>query len=236
MRGAGHGLFMQRTRTRRNFVKGILAGIGAGIGGATFWISYSKGRGARWMRTLIADARREIVPAPVQPDPSKWSDNHITICWLGHSTVLINFFGVNILTDPALGRRVGISLGIGTAGPKRYIAPALTAKQLPRIDLVLLSHAHMDHMDLPTLARLGPQTQVITAKLTEDVVAGSGAKKISELGWNKSRKLQFANGGLEITALEVKHWGQRWPKELERGYNGYALKREGKALLFGGDT
>ena len=46
-----------------------------------------------------------ILPAPVKPDPNKWSDNEVTVCWLGHATVLINFFGVRILTDPALGRR-----------------------------------------------------------------------------------------------------------------------------------
>jgi L-ascorbate metabolism protein UlaG (beta-lactamase superfamily) len=48
--------------------------------------------------------------------------------------------------------------------------------------------------------------------------------------------VETAQGSLEIEAFEVKHWGQRWPGELERGYNGYVLRREGKALIFGGDT
>jgi len=93
----------------------------------------------------------------------------------------------------------------------------------------------MDHMDLPTLARL-QKAEFVSAKLTRDVVEASGARKITELGWNETSKLHFAAGDLEITGLEVKHWGQRWPKELERGYNGYVLRREGKAILFGGDT
>src|SRR5882762_7447195 len=120
----------------------MAVGMGAGIGGSAWWLASSKRRAARWARTIFADARRPIQPAPFRPRPEKWSDNDLSICWLGHATVLINFFGVNILTDPALGRRVGVSLGLGIAGPKRYVAPALTLKQLPRIDLVLLSHAH----------------------------------------------------------------------------------------------
>src|SRR5215831_14824047 len=157
-------------RSRRKFLTYVAAGTGTAIGGAGWWISSSKQRAARWARRLLADARRGIQPAPVKPEPLKWSDNAITLAWLGHSTVLLNFYGVHVLTDPALGNRIGISFGVGTAGPKRYIAPALTLKELPRIDLVLLSHAHMDHLDLPTLNHLSPEACVVTAKETDDLV------------------------------------------------------------------
>jgi L-ascorbate metabolism protein UlaG (beta-lactamase superfamily) len=175
-------------------------------------------------------------PAPFKPDFSQWSDNEITLAWLGHATVLINFYGLTILTDPALGKRVGISLGLGTAGPKRYIAPALSVKHLPPIDVVLLSHAHMDHMDIPTLQRLNPKPFTVTATMTRDVLKGTGLRQITELRWNERAVFQGRNGKLEIEAFEVKHWGQRWPSELDRGYNGYILRREGKSILFGGDT
>jgi L-ascorbate metabolism protein UlaG (beta-lactamase superfamily) len=232
---------------RRTFLKYAMAGSGAAAGGASWWLATSKRRAARWMRTMIADARRKITLAPVKPNPAAWSDNKITLCWLGHSTVLINFYGMRILTDPAFGSRVGISLGLGTAGPKRYIAPALSVKQLPALDLVLLSHAHMDHMDLPSLSAITtkqrkqdtagtPVLQTVTAKLTQDVLSGTGLKQISELGWNDRTTIRNNKGELEIEAVEVRHWGQRWPSELERGYNGYILRREGKALLFGGDS
>ena len=149
---------------------------------------------------------------------------------------MINFYGIRILTDPAFGNRIGISLGLGTVGPKRYIAPALRMAELPPIDVVLLSHAHMDHMDLPSLQRLAPATFTVTAKTTRDILESTPLKKIVELPWNERTTFRNAKGELEISAVEVKHWGQRWPSELERGYNGYVLRREGRAILFGGDT
>jgi len=176
------------------------------------------------------------VAAPVKPTPFKWSDNQVSLAWLGHTSVLINFYGIHILTDPALGKRIGVSLGPGTVGPKRYIAPALDVKELPPIDVLLLSHAHMDHMDVPTLRRFDSGTFTVSAKATDDVLASASLKKITELSWND--RLTFRNklGELQIEAIEVKHWGQRWPSERVRGYNGYILRREGKAILFGGDT
>jgi L-ascorbate metabolism protein UlaG (beta-lactamase superfamily) len=150
--------------------------------------------------------------------------------------VLLNFYGVHVLTDPALGNHVGVSVGLGTAGPKRYVAPALRFEELPPIDLILLSHAHMDHMDLPTLSRFSPEVSIITAKETSDVLEGTRVRHVTELGWNERAVCHTPSGELEIDALEVKHWGQRWPSEKPRGYNGYVLRREGKSLLFAGDS
>src|SRR5712671_4055069 len=122
----------------------------------------------RWLghlfREWTIESWRPITPAFAKPEPSKWSDTQVTLAWLGHSTVLLNFYGVTILTDPVLFSRVGANLGIGTLGPKRLTAPALTVKELPPIDLILLSHAHLDHMDLPTLRRFDNSTRVITSR------------------------------------------------------------------------
>lgn len=222
-------------RNRRAFLR-VLAG-GAGLAGAaTWWVAASQRRAARWARRLVQEAQRPIAPAPVTPAPRNWSDNEITLCWLGHATVLLNFYGVRILTDPALGSRVGISLGLGTLGPKRYVAPALKFRDLPPLDLVLLSHAHMDHMDLPTLRQFGARPTTVTASDTADILSGTGLKRVKELRWNDRSTFRFPQGELSVEAVEVKHWGQRWPSDRPRGYNGYVLRREGRAVLFAGDT
>src|SRR5262245_14744257 len=223
-------------RSRRKFFRWLLAGFGTVAGGGALCGGMSEQRAARWLRRMVVDSKRRIAPAPVKPNPEQWSDNDITICWIGHSTVLINFYGIKILTDPAFGHHIGISLGLGTAGPKRYVAPALRMKELPPIDVVLLSHAHMDHMDLPSLRGLPASPFTVTAKATSDILKGTGLKRIVELPWGEGATFCKANGELAIEAFEVKHWGQRWPSEVDRGYNGYVLKREGNAILFGGDT
>lgn len=170
------------------------------------------------------------------PTPEKWDNNHITFAWLGHATVLINFYGVRILTDPVFGNRVGIDLCVGTLGPKRYIAPALKFDQLPEVDLVLLSHAHMDHMDLPTLSKFKSTQTVITAKDTTEILKPTKLQPFSELAWGDKTTLKTARGELRVEAFEVNHWGRRWPGDKDRGYNGYVLRREDRAIIFGGDT
>jgi L-ascorbate metabolism protein UlaG (beta-lactamase superfamily) len=185
---------------------------------------------------LAGEASRKIELAPVKPTPAAWSDNGITLAWLGHSTVLLNFYGIRVLTDPVLGSHIGVSLGLATIGPKRFVSPALTVQELPPIDILLLSHAHMDHMDLGTLRQFAKPTFTITAKDTRDVLANTGLNRVTELAWNERATYRNSLGDLSIEAVEVKHWGQRWPSERPRGYNGYILRREGKSILFGGDT
>src|SRR5689334_6759557 len=115
-------------RNRRKFLSCMAGGLATTAAGAGWWIFSSKRRAARWGRRLASEARRKIQPAPFKPEPAKWSDNGLTLAWLGHSSVLINFYGITILTDPALGNHIGVSLGLGTIGPKRFVAPGLTAK------------------------------------------------------------------------------------------------------------
>ena len=160
----------------------------------------------------------------------------MTLAWLGHSTVLINFFGVTILTDPVLFPRVGIRLPGITIGPKRLTAPALRFHDLPHIDLILLSHAHFDHFDLRTLGCFDETTHVITARATSDLLKGARFSTITELDWNESKTLSAAAGEMVITAFPVKHWGARTQHDTHRGYNGYLIERRGRRIIFAGDT
>ncbi len=177
-----------------------------------------------------------MLPAFANPVPERWSDNHLTAAWLGHATVLINFFGINIITDPVLFARCGIRLPGMTVGPKRLTAPALHVRELPRIDVVLLSHAHFDHFDLRTLHRLPSRADVVTAPKTRDLLRWTSFRSKTELRWGAATTLQRPNGPVRIRAFPVKHWGARLRHDDHRGYNGYIVEREGHRIIFAGDT
>ena len=157
--------------------------------------------------------------------------------WLGHATVLINFFGITILTDPVLFPRVGIRIPLlFTIGPKRLTAPALTVNELPKIDVILLSHAHFDHLDWRTLREYGFPTQVITASRTRDLLNWTRLHDVTELRWRERESIQTRAGGIDFTAVSVKHWGARMEHDDYRGYNAYLIERNDCRILFGGDT
>lgn len=202
----------------------------------TFWITKSQSFPARFIRERFAEIGQQIASPNHRPTPHDWNDNHLSATWLGHSTVLVNFFGVNILTDPVLMSRVGADLKFGTVGPKRAIAPALTVEELPPIDLVVLSHAHLDHFDMPTLRRFDEKTKVVTASKTGDLLSGTRLKHAHELGWGDKTVIKTRNGDVAVEGFEVNHWGARWQRDTHRGFNGYIISREGRKIIFGGDT
>jgi L-ascorbate metabolism protein UlaG (beta-lactamase superfamily) len=201
----------------------------------TSWATFGQSLTPRFVRNCLADVASEIQKPAAKPTPMAWSDSKITASWLGHSTVLINFFGLNVITDPVLHSRVGANIGVGTVGPKRRVAPALTVKELPEIDLVLLSHAHLDHLDTATLNQI-KGAQSVSAYRTSDLLDGTDFSKKAELNWGQKTLVTTAHGEIEVEAFEVKHWGARWRHDTYRGYNGYILRRGGKAIIFGGDT
>lgn len=179
---------------------------------------------------------RAIAPAFAHPEPRTWANDRLTAAWLGHSTVLLNFFGITVLTDPVLFPRIGIRLPFVTIGPKRLTMPALSFRELPPIDLVLLSHAHFDHLDTRTLRRFDRRTEVITASRTGDLVRRMRFKKVTELRWAESCELTTSAGSLRVRAVPVKHWGARMRRDDYRGYNGYVLERNGRRVIYAGDT
>jgi L-ascorbate metabolism protein UlaG (beta-lactamase superfamily) len=200
----------------------------------------------RWLahlwREWTIESWRSIAPAFAKPEPLRWNDAQVTAAWIGHATVLINFFGIKILTDPVLFPRIGIRLPGFTIGPKRLTAPALQFHELPRIDLILLSHAHFDHFDLRTLHRFGENTRVITAPNTADLLKWTRLRDVTELRWGDTKLLHIASqttGDVAIIAFQVKHWGARKQRDTHRGYNGYLIEsrsRGRRCILFAGDT
>jgi L-ascorbate metabolism protein UlaG (beta-lactamase superfamily) len=175
----------------------------------------------------------QIAKAPAKPDPKKWPEQGLHVAWLGHATTLIQIDGFRILTDPVFSNRCGIDLLVGTLGPKRLVEPALMIPELPKIDLVLLSHAHFDHWDMPTLRQIaGKDVPVICARETQDLLTHSRWKSVRELGWREVVEV----GPVKVRATEVKHWGARVRRDTHRGYNGYLIESGRYKVLFSGDT
>ncbi|MEP7072186.1 MAG: MBL fold metallo-hydrolase [Verrucomicrobiota bacterium] len=189
---------------------------------------------AHLWREWAVESRRPMAPAFARPQPQAWENERITAAWLGHATVLINFFGVTILTDPALFPRIGIRLPFLTVGPKRLTQPALSPGELPPIDLVLLSHAHFDHLDRPTLKCFDRRTRVITAHRTRDLLRGTRFGEVIEANWGET--VPLLDLALEVRAFRPKHWGARLQWDEYRGYNSYVLERRGHRIIFGADS
>lgn len=174
-------------------------------------------------------------PAPYRPDPRSWAGGSgLYAVWIGHSTVLLQLDGFRILTDPMFSARCGLDLGFCTLGPKRLIEPMLSLSALPPIDLILLSHAHMDHFDRPSLRQLQHSyTDVVTASRTIDLLEDFRYRSITALFWGGSAKF----GPVKITACAVKHWGKRhYFDDDRRGCNGYWIQTDKYCILFVGDS
>ena len=181
--------------------------------------------GTRW----IHQRRRGSRP-PHRPDPPTWSNDRLTTAWLGHATVLLNLFGRWILTDPALRGRVGVHFGLGTIGPRRLIPAALRPGDIPSLDLLLISHAHMDHLDYGTLRYLPRRTPVVTSRGNADLL--DRFTQVEELSWGEEAEVS----GIGVRAIPARHWGARLMTDRHRGYGGFLLEYEGMRVVFAGDT
>jgi L-ascorbate metabolism protein UlaG (beta-lactamase superfamily) len=181
----------------------------------------------------------------VRPNIDAWRDSEINIAWIGHATVLINFFGKYILTDPVFFEAVGVYIEGYILGPRRASLPALMLEDIPKPDIVLISHAHMDHIDYKTLKSLTEkypnELDCIVAYNTKDVIEDLKWKSLQELDWDERLSLN----GINFKGIEVQHFGWRYPGEKDRSgghfkdgrsFNGFVIERYDKKILFGGDT
>lgn len=213
--------------SRRGWIAGAgaagLAGLGAVLyaQAPAFWHHYFR------------EMRRPVSPPPLRPRPERWPDRGLHAAWLGHATVLLKIDGFTVLLDPIFSVRAGINVGPVTLGIKRLVQPALRIRELPPIDLILLSHAHMDHIDLPSLRKLERRyTTVVTASKTSDLVRVERYRAVHEAGWGDRVRV----GPATILGFEVNHWGARMRTDHYRGYNGYLIETARYRIIFGGDT
>src|SRR5579863_1136515 len=167
-------------------------------------------------------------------NPAAWPDGKLIIANLGHATLLMNYFGVRVISDPTLFDRVGLALdSIVTFGPRRYVAPPLKPAALVPIDVILVTHAHMDHLDLPSLKALPKSATVIACAKCAGLIRPLGFNDVRELQWGESTTVK----GLTVTAMAARHWGKRWPPfGTDYGFNSYVLDRGGQRMLLACDS
>jgi L-ascorbate metabolism protein UlaG (beta-lactamase superfamily) len=170
------------------------------------------------------------------------------VTWIGHATVLIQTNGLNILTDPIYSETAG-PLGFG---PKRVAMPGVKFEDLPKIDLVLVSHNHYDHMDLPTLKRLWERDHptIVTSLGNDTLIKSTGAHVIA-LDWDQTifrersgrwttRQLDCGSPScwrLSVRVTRNHHWGSRWFTDRHRAlWSSFKIDLAGGAVFFAGDT
>jgi len=149
----------------------------------------------------------------------------LRITFVGHATVLIEDGTNRFLTDPVFTSHI--------AGQKRRCKPGISVSELPPLDAILLSHAHYDHFDLPTLRQLNPETPLILPPRMKGVAAFLGQRRLCELRhWEV-----WESGNLRVTAVPARHLSGRWLVDTPfRPSNGYVIEGLTGAVYFAGDT
>ncbi len=191
-------------------------------------------RGNFLMRYLWGEGRPawpdHVAIDPRQPPP-RVEGEAMVATWVGHASVLVQTQGINILTDPVWSDRAG-PLGIG---PARVAPPGIAFDRLPRIDVVLVSHDHYDHMDLATLKRLWARDHpLIVTSLGNDAVIGQVGVPSRALDWGGRIAIK---PGVEVIVTRNHHWGSRWFSDRNRAlWSSFVVRVPGGNLFFAGDT
>ena len=173
----------------------------------------------------IAQSSFQTTRAPVVRPALVVRKGEIGVTYVGHATILVEIDGVRILTDPVLSSRLFVL--------KRLVAPGFPDGGLPKLDLVLVSHGHHDHLDVPSHRRLArPETTAVVAKNLGDLIEPCGYGRVVELPWGE----EFRHGSVRIRALRVNHWGRRNLLPDGRGYTGFLIEGESGSVFFPGDT
>lgn len=184
----------------------------------------------RWQVIDRLRGRRPAQPGPFEPprgepdrDALHGAAAHLT--WVGHATFLARLGGKTIATDPVWSTRLHTI--------PRVSAPGLALEDAPRIDVVTVSHSHYDHLDLPTLARIGGDALYVVPKDNADILTGAGLRNVVELGWWESHRI----GDLRVTLVPSHHWSMRTPWDKnKRLWGGFVYEGPEGTAYHAGDT
>jgi L-ascorbate metabolism protein UlaG (beta-lactamase superfamily) len=183
------------------------------------------GQGSPWPKSA---------PPPAVPKlPRTVPAGQVAVTFVGHSTFLLQLAGLNLLTDPIFSGHAG---PFARLGPKRVRPPALALAQLPRIDVVLVSHCHYDHLDLPALRWLARERHplIVTTLGNKAWLERRGVGNVVELDWWQSHA---ARPGLEVVCTPAQHFSARTPWDRCRTlWGGFLLRTAAGKIYFAGDS
>jgi len=168
-----------------------------------------------------------------KPDRRMQNDEEIGLTFVNHSTMLIQWGKINMLTDPIWGKRAG---PFNFLGPRRIHPPGIAFENLPPIDIILLSHNHYDHLDIATLKRLSKvhRPYIVTGLGNLKWLASRGIEKVIEFDWWQRSELLNT---LEIVFIPAQHFSARSVFDINKTlWGGFALKKGESWIYYSGDT
>ncbi len=171
-----------------------------------------------------------VAVTPARPAP-RVDGSEMVATWVGHATMLVQTQGLNILTDPIWSDHAG-PFGLG---PRRVAEPGIRFEDLPKIDLILVSHNHYDHMDLDTLKRLWDRDRpTIVTSLGNDTLLNKQGIEARAVDWGARMALR---PGIEVAVTRNHHWGSRWFVDRNRAlWSSFTVRLPGGNIFFAGDT
>ena len=195
--------------------------------GPTWWV---------WNWILRTDwpewpKRTDFLPGP--PPVARAPEGSLYVTPVGHATFLIQLDGVNILTDPIWSERCS---PVSWVGPKRFSEPGIRFEDLPPVDMVLVSHNHYDHFDIPTLKRLANRgmPRAIVPLGNRDLMRSTGIPTVDELDWWQSVRL---SSNVTITLVPAQHFSARTLWDRDRTlWGGFVISGPSGNVYYSGDT
>lgn len=166
--------------------------------------------------------RKPIVAAP----------EDLGVTFIGHSSFLVQMAGRNLLIDPVFSGRIVIL--------RRFRHPGILLEELPAIDMILVTHAHMDHLDRSSLRKIVRDQRkryshspiAVVPVGVDDLVNDLGFAQVTSLALWQAQEL----AGIEVTRTPARHWGARLFRDTDRGFGGYVLRGGSHSLYHAGDT
>ncbi|HUF60574.1 MAG TPA: MBL fold metallo-hydrolase [Verrucomicrobiales bacterium] len=158
------------------------------------------------------------------PDFAAVAGDRMGVTWIGHASFLVQIAGKNILVDP--------NWALWHSIVKRVRRPGIHLDELPRIDLVLLTHAHFDHLHLPTLADVARGQTILVPRGVGNLVKKMYFSRVVEMEWWD----KFRFGEIEVQFTPARHWGARYVHDVHRGFGGFLISSDYGAIYHCGDS